>query len=198
MSDYQKVNDRIRRKFHVKRGDTLPFSGWFDSRREHLFELMGEVGYTLGAEIGVCKGENALAMLRRIPGLRLLLVDPWTPYNRLSAERAKARFDSCVQRLDGQNVQYMKMTSMEAVSQVEDGSLDFVYIDGLHEFDPVMLDIIHWSRKVRSGGIVAGHDYYSFYQGGVMHAVNAYTLGHNVNEWYVTREKEPSWFWVKQ
>ena len=90
------------------------------------------------------------------------------------------------------------MTSMEAVSKIPDASLDFVYIDGRHEFDFIMMDLIAWAPKVRAGGIVSGHDYYQFYRGGVVHAVNAYVLGHNIKEWFVTREKECSFFWVKQ
>ena len=90
------------------------------------------------------------------------------------------------------------MTSMEAVANFDDNSLDFVYIDGLHTFDAVMLDLIFWSPKVRSGGIVAGHDYLEFPNGGIIPAVRAYVTGHGISDWYVTRDKNPSFFWVKK
>jgi predicted O-methyltransferase YrrM len=54
----------------------------------------------------------------------------------------------------------MKMTSMEAVKNFEDESLDFVFIDGSHEYKDIKDDIIHWLPKVKKGGILAGHDYY--------------------------------------
>jgi hypothetical protein len=86
---------------------------------------------------------------------------------------------------------------MEALPLIPDNSLDFVYIDGRHEFDFVIQDIIGWSAKVRPGGIVAGHDYYNFYQGGIILAVDAYTRAHNISLWYITKEEQPSFFWVK-
>jgi len=97
-------------------------------------------------------------------------------------------------------VEIIRKTSIEAVKDVPDGSLDFVYIDALHEFDPVMMDLIEWVPKVRKGGIVAGHDYSNvFYQFGVIEAVRAYTYAHNVYHWYVTdMDHHPSYFWVKE
>ena len=190
----------IWKKFHIKRHDTVPFSGWYNSTQQTLDKLLAELNFNNGAEVGVCKGEHARALLRLNKNLKLLLVDPWCPYNRLSQEKADMRFDMCKKRLGHyeHRITYMKMSSMEAVRQVEDRSLDFVYIDGLHEFDPVMMDIISWVPKVRPGGIVAGHDYYSFYQSGIIDAVNTYTKAHNINEWYTTRDKEATWFWVSR
>jgi len=194
------VRAAIWKKFHIKRGDTVPFVGWWDSTRQTLDELISEVGFNYGAEVGVCKGQHSRTLLRLNKDLRLILVDPWTSYNRLSQEKADARLKLCEGKLKNyeDRVTYMKMTSMDAVTKIEDESLDFVYIDGLHEFDPVMMDIICWSAKVRPGGIVSGHDYYSFYQAGIIDAVNSYTKAHNINEWYVTRDKEASWFWIKK
>jgi hypothetical protein len=193
------VRRHIWKKFHVKQKDTVPFVGWWNSTRDTFDELLAEIGFNYGAEVGVCKGQHARAMLRRNKNLKLLLIDPWTPYNRLSKEKADARYKLCVKNLlpYEDRIKYMKMESMEAARKVKDESLDFVYIDGLHEFDPVMMDLIMWSKKVRPGGIVSGHDYYSFYQSGVIPAVNSYTRAHNINEWYVTRDKEATWFWIK-
>jgi len=60
-----------------------------------------------------------------------------------------------------------------------------------------MQDIIVWSTKIRKGGIVSGHDYYRGRNNGVVPAVDAYTYAHQINEWFVTDEKEASFFWVK-
>ncbi|NIV98148.1 class I SAM-dependent methyltransferase, partial [Candidatus Saccharibacteria bacterium] len=57
------------------------------------------------------------------------------------------------------NVEFIKKTSMEAVKQFEDYSLDFVYIDAAHDFNNIMLDLIKWVPKVKIGGAVCGHDY---------------------------------------
>jgi hypothetical protein len=73
-----------------------------------------------------------------------------------------------------------------------------VYIDANHDFDSVMMDLILWSRKVRSGGIVAGHDYDRSHMKGVVPAVDAYTKAHGIQEWFITDQKrEASFIWMK-
>ena len=195
------TNKHIRKKFHVKNHDNLPFSGWWNSTRIDIADLFAELGFKIGAEVGVCKGQFSEVLLQRIPNLKLLCIDPWCAYERVSQERAYARFMLARKRLskyDGAVI--VRSTSTEAAenSNIPDGSLDFVFIDGMHDFDNVMTDLIEWSKKVKVGGIVSGHDYYKFYQSGIVTAVNAYTLAHNITEWYVTREKECSFFWVKK
>jgi len=186
-------------KFHIHKHDTLPFSPWLkDPTRSHLAELFAELGYTKGAEIGVASGEFSLEMCRMIPNLTLICVDPWEVYDRVAQDRVDWRYSLAKDRLAKFSVEFMKMTSMEAVKQIPDESIDFVYIDGLHTFDAVVMDIIEWSKKVRKGGMVTGHDYYEFYQSGVIPAVRAYTQAHNIQQWYITKEKEASFFWVKQ
>lgn len=68
----------------------------------------------------------------------------------------------------------LKMTSLEASKKFKDKSLDFVFIDASHEYEDVKQDIIHWMPKVKSGGVIAGHDYYPDHPdwGGVYKAVN--------------------------
>jgi predicted O-methyltransferase YrrM len=53
----------------------------------------------------------------------------------------------------------VRMTSMEAVKQYADESLDFVLIDGSHEYEDVVDDITEWLKKVKPGGMLAGDDY---------------------------------------
>jgi hypothetical protein len=52
----------------------------------------------------------------------------------------------------------IRMSSVEASKLYEDGSLDFVYIDGAHDYDSVYDDIQHWYPKVKVGGYIAGDD----------------------------------------
>lgn len=193
------VNGHIWRKFRVKSRDTLPLTTWLESNRTHLAELFFELGYKLGAEVGVNMGCNSEVLLKCNPNLTLMCVDSWAPYSRTSQYRQDRILRHCSRRLRqfGERAIIKKAPSMEAVKEVKDGSLDFVYIDALHDFDSVMMDIIEWSKKVRPGGIVSGHDYFNYYQFGVIQAVNAYTYAHNITCWYVTRDEAPSWFWVK-
>jgi len=193
--------DRVIRKvMNIKRGDTLPYKGWnHDRTRRDLHTVFAELGYTKGAEIGVASGRHAREMFEDVPDLCLTLVDPWTEYFRYSQRLCDERYERVMNTLGTfENARIMRMTSLEASQQVPDGCLDFVYIDADHRFDAVMQDIILWAPKVRKNGIVAGHDYYHFYQAGVVDAVRAYVRAHNVRRWYVTWEKEASWFWVQK
>ena len=195
------VNAHIRKKFRMKGGEILPFTGWLKSDRTHLAELFFEVGYKIGAEIGVQAGHNAQVLCQKNPGLKLFCIDPWTPWEngRPTQHRQNMFFWTAKKNLlrPGYNVVFIKKKSVEALEDIKDGSLDFVYIDGLHDFDNVMMDVIGWSKKVKSGGIVSGHDYSEDGGIGVVPAVKAYVEGHCIREWYITRETFPSFFWVK-
>lgn len=56
-------------------------------------------------------------------------------------------------------VETMKMYSVEAAALFEDRSVDFVFIDGAHDYDNVRADICAWLPKVKPGGVLSGHDY---------------------------------------
>jgi hypothetical protein len=51
------------------------------------------------------------------------------------------------------------MKSVEASKLYENESLDFVFIDGAHDYQSVKEDIEHWFPKVKRGGYIAGDDY---------------------------------------
>jgi hypothetical protein len=192
------VNEYIWKKFHIHRGDSLPFSPWLEGAcRNHIAELFGELKFKVGAEIGVRTGEFSQVMCEANPGVKMYCIDPWAPYARVSQQRQDRYLRYCRNRLAPYDCTIIKATSEDAVREFKDDSLDSVYIDGRHEFDYVMMDLIMWVPKVRRGGIIAGHDYYEFYAGGVITAVNAYTHAHNIQMWYITRELTPSFFWVK-
>lgn len=53
----------------------------------------------------------------------------------------------------------VRKTSLEAVRDYEDGSLDFVLIDGSHAYEDVHADITEWMKKLKVGGMLAGDDY---------------------------------------
>ena len=50
----------------------------------------------------------------------------------------------------------IRNTSLESVDDYMDESLDFVFIDGNHEYDFVFSDIKNWLPKVKRGGVLAG------------------------------------------
>ena len=98
-------------------------------------------------EIGVLHGWTSWYFLESIPCLHLLSVDI-AP--KLSAWGNLHRF--------GNRSTLWKMTSEEA-SMKHSGKLDLVFVDAQHDYDEIVKDINVWRPKLRSGGIMAGHDY---------------------------------------
>lgn len=73
----------------------------------------------------------------------------------------------------------LQATSLEAASQFEDNSLDFVHIDASHDYENVLADIRAWYPKVKPGGFITGDDYVINW-GGVIQAVKEYFTGKSV------------------
>jgi hypothetical protein len=171
--------------------------------RADLARLFAEKGYTRGAEIGVADGRFSRVLCDSIPGLQLLCVDPYQRYQENPRggpqEQHERNWDIAHERLHGFNVRFVREMSMDAVDNVPHGSLDFVFIDGHHGFEFVVMDLIAWSKRVRNGGIVAGHDFYEFpkRKAGVVEAVEAYTKAYDITDWHICDEREPAFWWVK-
>jgi hypothetical protein len=192
----------IKQKFAISSRRMSPFRVR-NIRRKDIYELFAELGFTYGAEVGVKQGHNARELFRKVPNLKLLLVDPWVKYRGNSNERMERIYQGCLRLLRNRNVVYMRKSSIEAAKEIPDLSLDFVYIDGMHNFDGIMTDLIHWSPKVKKDGIISGHDYMHWSYLGIIKAVDAYTYAHNIHNYYITgslldTDEFPSFFWVKK
>lgn len=184
--------------------------------RNDLGPLFASLGFTRGAEIGVAEGVYSETLCQGNSALRLMCVDPWavqSDYRNGTDDPvdAESNYAEAVARLAPYRVNIIRATSMVALRFVPDDTLDFVYIDANHDFPHVTEDICGWSRKVRSGGIVAGHDYFLAKAranwGHVKLVVDALTNAYRINPWFVlgrkwaadgeVRDHNRSFFWVK-
>lgn len=193
------VHKIIWKVFHFSPKDRpIPWGSSVRYKRDLFPILFEKAGFTSGAEIGVRKGKYTRAMCEANPSLHVLCVDPWSAYNvRYPQEKQDKIYQDCLKILEDYNVTIVRKTSMEAVKDVPLESLDFVYIDGDHTFDYVMEDIIHWAKRIRPGGIIACHDFHYGSNVDVVEAVKAYTRAHHIDPWYVTKESQPTAYWVK-
>ncbi len=146
--------------------------------RSDLAKHFAELGFKVGAEIGVLSGSYSAELCKQNPDLKLYCVDTWdlTP-SRYEGYRER-KYQQAVDTLKPYNCELVKAASLDAVKDFEDQSLDFVYIDANHTFDHIMRDLIEWSYKVKKGGIVSGHDYGNSRNCGVKDAVDVYTKQH--------------------
>ena len=132
-----------------------------------LLNMLGLVGNAV--EIGVQKAEFSEQFLSLWNGKMYHMVDPWKHYsdsnyvdhcNVGQAEQdqvfmeAKNRMSKYSHRIN-----FIRLTSLEAVNEFDENSLDFAYLDGRHDYYNVMMDMMAWWPKVKKGGIMAGHDF---------------------------------------
>ena len=181
-------------------------------------KLMRELGFTKGVEIGVATGRYSKWLCHQMPKLKLFLVDPWEAYSdyvehHYSSDVLNGCYEQAKERLANYNVEFIRKYSMDAVKDFLDDSLDFVFIDGNHSFEYVTEDIAAWSKKVKPGGIIAGHDYWNSINlkkywatienedqrrklCQVKYVVDAWTKANDIHPWF--RLKDPVWFWIKK
>jgi GR25 family glycosyltransferase involved in LPS biosynthesis len=133
-------------------------------------------------EIGSWKGKSSAYMAVEIANsnknIDFYCVDTWEgSVEHQGRDDLSALYDIFTENMSPLKKYHhsLRMTSLEAVKQFENKSLDFVFIDASHEYEDVKNDIIAWLPKVKNGGIIAGHDYYigghDFFPG-VKQAVN--------------------------
>ncbi len=171
-----------------------------DCDRNDLPRFFVEMGYRVGAEIGTATGKYAQKFCQA--GLKLYCIDPWKEYEDYkdanTSERLSSEYEGAKRRLESYDCTIIRKMSMEAVKDFEDGSLDFVYIDGHHGFKYVAEDLWEWSKKVRKGGIISGHDYFiparpyreAAYVLHTKYVVDAYTKAMRMPQWYVIGRRE--------
>lgn len=171
--------------------------------------LLNELGFNLGAEIGVYRAFYSKKLMHYIDNLYLIGVDSWAVYDKykdysgndiVDAERESRE----VYSVWGNKAEIRKGWSRDIVNTVEDESLDFVYIDGNHALEYVIEDIKLWSKKVKKGGIVSGHDYDDYTNNkrwDHMHveiAVEAWRKAYKIKPLFVMENnRNKSWFYVK-
>jgi len=177
--------------------------------REDLSALFCELGYKVGAEIGVESGRFSKSLCENNPGVKHYAVDAWQAYKGYRDHVNQEKLDRFKRdaeiRLAEYNCTIIQAFSLDAVKQFENNSLDYVYIDGNHDFQNCCNDIVEWGKKVRPGGIISGHDFDPHRKGKsyihVNECVTAYCLAYDIKTWFLTSNKTEglsrSFLWVK-
>ena len=176
-------------------------------RYKCLPNLFNELGFKTGAEVGVHRAQWSAKILRRVPGLKLFLIDLWEAYpgyKDFEKTTIVQSYKDAQDNTKGRDVIFMKEWSHIAADQFEDESLDFVYLDANHAYEFVVRDLAKWAPKVRKGGIVCGHDYDDYtgrkrqYDMNVINAVNGWCDSYGIKHLFIlTNNPNNSWMYVK-
>lgn len=162
--------------------------------RDDLPAFFKEQGFKAGVEVGVYLGDYTKVLAQS--GLQIYGVDPWRLTRDYGNPRGQRRLDDQYKIASDKlapypNVTLLRKTSMEAVEDFPNESLDFVYIDANHLFRHVADDIYEWARKIKQGGVICGHDYARYVARstyGGCHAqeiVDAYVRAYNIPNFWV-------------
>jgi len=151
----------------------------------------------IGAEIGVQRGNHARSMFRNFQIKQLVLVDIWdseitnphllgdaVPASELY-EIVKIKFQPFPQTI------LHRALSNVACKLYPNNYFDFIYIDASHAYKNVKIDCDCWYPKLKSNGIIGGHDY--FYYSGCRRAVDEFVEHNNLN----LNSATPDWWVVK-
>lgn len=145
--------------------------GWFIYQPiyDTAVQLAGDPAHFV--EIGAWRGRStaylAVNIINSGKNIRLDAVDTW---QGSQAEEVHLQdpavinntlYDEFLANMDPVKhvVNPIKMTSVDASKLYQDSSLDFVLVDGSHEYQDVFDDITNWLPKLKPGCMIAGDDY---------------------------------------
>ena len=168
------------------------------------------------AEIGVAEGNFARHILRTVAPERYHLIDPWEhqtredyktdAYGNVAADVQESRFQAVsaafAAEVQSGQVALHRDYSSDAAPLIDDGSLDWVYLDGLHSEAGVAADLRDYSPKVKPDGFLLGHDYTNHSPAqqsgfGVVEAVNAFCAREGWHFLVLTMENFPTYVLVR-
>lgn len=130
---------------------------------EDIPNLISHIENPIGVEIGTAEGVTTEYILSKIPTLKLTGIDHYPKYvdwdgNMPAGEKNKKDLLERVKPYKNRYTHIYK-SSNDAVTEFKDDSLDFVFVDGLHEYDQVKLDCENYWPKIKKGGLLIGHDF---------------------------------------
>lgn len=134
------------------------------NRRIELVKLLPE--NSVGIEVGVAEGNFSADLLNA--GVKVLWsVDNWGTIDGVTGDGNfeqlwhDKNYATAKKNLSpfGNRSQILKGMSNVMSNHFSDEQVDLVYLDGAHYYDGVMADLKAYYPKLKSGGVMAGHDF---------------------------------------
>lgn len=165
--------------------------------RVQLADLCNNYNFQVAVEVGTDLGLFAREFLRRWRGRILYCIDPYTPYPMRGDDRTPHMLTATL-NLQPFSERYILLleSSPQVAPRFKSLGVEFVYIDGKHDYESVKADIEGWWPILAKGGVLAGHD---FNNPDVEKAVMELAVREEVNIWFTTDyNKNPSWFTTRK
>jgi predicted O-methyltransferase YrrM len=127
-------------------------------------------------DIGVDLGVSLSALSNAKNAKLVYAVDPYLEYEQsyIFHWTRQQAYEFVVNEFlpSHKNVQLIRDTSLAVSKFIEDKSVDLVVIDANHTYESGIEDLSAWLPKVKSGGLIAGHDYSQKVYPGLFNAIN--------------------------
>lgn len=142
---------------------------------EVLFHLARRLqNDSIAVEIGSWKGKSTVWLGKGIEksatrGTILYAIDPHTGSPEHHKNKQKVwtfpEFEKNIAKANLQSLVHpLTVTSIEGVNKISQ-EVDFIFIDGAHDYDSVKCDFDAWFPKVKNGGTMAFHDSFVGWKG---------------------------------
>jgi len=118
------------------------------------------------AEIGVLRGQNSKDILDSLNIIKIYLIDPYLGYEdylKSEKERTQISLTKIEKKAHyylkkySEKIEWIKEYSENVIDKIP-SEIDFIYIDGNHEYGYVKKDLELYWNKLKVGGILSGHD----------------------------------------
>ncbi len=160
--------------------------GWFNFHNFYT-DMVGKFNDAVFVEIGCWEGKSTTFMADKIKrsgrNIKFYAIDIWEDYKQIDRIWS-ANYSKYLKNIDPLKdyITTLKGDSCEMSKRFTDKSIDFVFIDANHQYEFIKRDIEHWLPKMKSGGVLAGHD--TQFEG-VTRAINELLPGHRTisNYW---------------
>jgi len=139
--------------------------GWMDScDMEWLFEQSQKMKNSKIVEIGSWQGKSTSAILSAMDKSNTLsCIDTWKGtigedgfYDDVQV--AFETFKNNIHKFN-QDVNIIIKNSIESLEDIEDNSIDWLFLDADHSEEAATIDINNWIKKMKKGSLFSGHDW---------------------------------------
>jgi hypothetical protein len=167
--------------------------GWSTYYYGVFSNVINENNYKNIAEVGIGYGTHAKQILKNTNINKLYLIDPMCYYPNdgfatdiitkeaeIPGNNFNEMYDLINNELSEWKDKYIwfRKPSLEIKdNEIEDESLDCIFVDGDHSYNAVINDLKFWWKKLKKGGQLLGDDYW---MGDVSRAVTEFSKEYNL------------------